>query len=365
MPCIHKATYNEANTMSELQQSNLPAILIPGFSGEATLSMASELLLKGFPVIVTCENESAMEAASARKAGCVVIESPKENALRAGLEYFHREMQGLPGIVAVYSEDGYATEDILAVIHVFSVNPNRIAIGVRATQKSLKSPTFERKAAGVAFTVVHGRFVKDAWSGLVALPAASIVDFLEEKGNGRKLLFRILLTMQRHGLKAVNAPISAPYRRRPGETRRGRLLDIGNIVWLPVKFISASLTATFADYIIRFLSFGLIFAGTADSKKTWALIVGRTTGGIVGYFLNRTLVFRKKNDSLKKELWTMAQYAALVIFNFGLSWLLVTFFMWLKLSFYIASPLADAVLYLANYTIQRDIIFRHKAPAAE
>lgn len=342
--------------MSAFRQNGQPAILIPGFERAACLAMAVELLSEGFPVVAVCE-----EGGAARAAGCAAVESPKGNELRAGLEYFFREMRELPGVVVWEAEGGYAAEDVREMAAALGANPDRFAIADRAANPGLNlRARLVKSWAGRLLAVVHGRPVRDPWAGLRAIPTALVPAFLNLKGEGRGFAFNMVLNLQHKGVKALNVPVGAPYTPGEGRERGERVKDIFRILALPFRFISASLVATIADYAV------FILTDTVLLKGHWLIAntASRGAGAVVGYFLNRNLVFKRKNDTWSKELVAAAQFALLALFNYGVSSGLV--FLQhdlLHIHEVIAKVLTDMLLFVISYTVQREIIFRRKSPA--
>jgi putative flippase GtrA len=345
--------------MDGTERNGMPAILIPGFSGGPGAAVAFELASMGFPVIAVCEPGDAAAAELAQKAGCSPVEAPKENALRAGLMHFQKELPGSPGVVYADLGDGYSVTDILAVAYVFSANPENIVIASRSKNGALNGRERAVKAVGGRVFIVHGRTVRDPWAGLVGLPAKHMPDFIGGKGSGRAAVFNILLLMQHHGIQAISVPVGAAYKPE-GSSPTDRVKDILRILFLPFKFISASMTATGCDYLIFLLFLYLIYPG----HWVFAMLIGRTAGGVTGYFLNRDLVFRHKNDTWRKELKSAFQFVLLFLFNLGASLSIVYLLHDVLLINEVAARLVtDAFLFIISYTVQREIIFRRKAPS--
>jgi len=349
--------------MPDMQDDKQPAILLHGFETfEACRNVASELLSNGFPVITVCAPGEG-GADSACQAGCIVIEAEKGNALRMGLEYFSLNMEGLPGIVALDASEGYSLEDVLKVAGALQANPGKLVVASRTDDPAIGLlPRLERLVAWLAFKLVHGRSVGDAWAGLKAFPAALAPAFLDIKGEGNQYQFSIVLNLQHKGIKAVNVPVSANYAFAEGSGLWGRAGDIFRTLILPFKFVSASLLATLCDYAV------FLLLDTVLLKGHWAISMttSRGAGAIVGYFLNRNLVFTLKNNSWQKELAAACQFALLALFNYGASMLIVYILHdLLHINEIIARPISDAMLFVTSYTIQREFIFRRKSPSVK
>jgi putative flippase GtrA len=280
--------------------------------------------------------------------------------LRAGLEYFRREMEGFMGIITVAAQEGYTVDDVLHMVAAMAVNPGKLITASRAANPVLGwRQRFVKACAGRFFSALHGRAIQDPWAGLRAIPAAIVPSLQDLKGDGRRFAFNIVLNLQHKGIKNVNVPVSARYEPGEGLERSERIKDIFRILALPFTFISASLTATAADYAV------FLTLDTLLMKGHWAvsITISRSTGAIVGYFLNRNLVFRRKNDGGHKELVAAAQFALLALINYGMSLLFVYLLHdLLFINEIIARFCSDVVLFITSYVIQREIIFKRKMP---
>jgi putative flippase GtrA len=334
----------------------MPAILFSSAS-DSSLAVARELLAKSYPVLALCGQDGAD---AWRGAGAVLLGVSGDAALRAGLEYMKEDMPGLAGLVYVETEMGYSSSDIEAVAGALEADPGRMAIASRVRGGELGlAERLVARAAHWAFAAAHGRPVRDPWSGLAGLPAAHIDDFLGEKGCGKNYLFRLLLTMQRHGIKAENVPVRKPYGRIRGDTWKERMLDIAKIALMPLLFISSSLTLSAADFSLSFLFFYLLLPG----NKPVSIVIGRFTGALVGYLLNRNIVFAGKGGHWRAEAAVTAKYAALFACMYCMALLLVSVMVDnLHMEFALAQVISGILLYAPNYLLQRDLVFGRVRP---
>jgi putative flippase GtrA len=293
----------------------------------------------------------------------VTVTAERDKALRAGLIYFHRELEWLPGVIAAEPDEGYTADDILKVACAMQESPGKFVIASREVRRGLDlRARLIRACAGKFLYALHGRAVRDPWAGLKGMPSAIVPALLDLKGEGRTFAFNIVLNLQHKGVKAASMPVSAPYAPGEGRERGARVKDVFRILALPFTFISASLAATAADYAVFLTLDTLLIPGH------WAVSItaGRATGAVVGYFLNRSLVFRRKNNTWRKELVAAAQFASLALFNYGASLGLVyVLHDLLHINEIIARFFADVLLFATSYMFQREVIFRRKAPAAK
>jgi putative flippase GtrA len=340
-------------------QAVLPVILFPGFvNTEAFFSVALALHEKGYPVFAVCVPGDAASADAARNAGFTAVEAERDGALRAGLAQFIETMPDSPGVVTVDVTEGYAASDVLRVAEAMGASPGKIVLACRATNPDIRLLSrLERFAARAIFLAVHGRRVQDPWAGLRGIPAAHVPALLALAGGGYRYEFNIVLNLQHLGIKTVNVPVEAVYTLSDGSGVRERALDILQILFLPLKFISASLVVWAADYAV-YISLTRIFL---NGHAFVSLTASRATGALVGYLLNRNIVFRRTNNTWKKELKSAAKFVLLAAFNYGASWgLLYLLHNMAGIHDIVARMISDILLYALSYTVQREFIFHRK-----
>jgi putative flippase GtrA len=344
--------------MPEAEQTN-PTILLHNFSDtDACIAIASGLLGKGFSVIAICSPGDDAPSGAARHTGCIVIEAGKGEALRAGLEHVNAALPQTRGAVWLDAGEGYTLSEILAVAYVSAANPDAVVLAARANGGVAgRLAAAERRLARLAFAAFHGRSVQDPWAGLMGLPAKHMAGFLAEKGTGGAYRFRLLLTMQRHGIRCVNVPLATACGRVDSETVKDRLGDIMKIVLMPLLFVSSSLMLTGADYCLNFLFFYVLMPG----NKPVSIAVGRFTGALVGYLVNRRVVFKGAGGNRWAEAAVIAKYTALFAFLYCVALLLVSVMVdEFHLEYAVANVIAGVLLYAPNYLIQRDFVFKHR-----
>lgn len=347
--------------MSDIQQQGQPAILITGLDkSKDGLAVASKLILQGFTVIAVCCPGSKLDISAAAETGCVVIEAKKGNAIRAGLEYFHNGLDSLPGVVLYEVGSGYTVDDVLRAAEALEANPGKLIIASRYGNKSLGMLAgLERWLAAMAFTLVHGRKILDPWASLKAVPSRFVQGFLELKGESRTFEFNTLLNLHHMGIKAVNVPVSLEYAFEDGSGLWERAIDILKTMILPMKFVSASLAATLADYTV-FVIVGYILT---QNELLLTTVIGRFAGAVTGYFLNRNVVFKHKNDNWKMEIKPAIKYTVLATINCIIA---MTVMDYLNKTYgmyaIVTKILVDIVLFTSNYLIQKNFIFSRKPP---
>ncbi len=346
--------------MANAKQQPLPAILFSHFDGSAELiAMAKEFIAVGYPIIASVQAGDQAVRQQAETIGCDVAEHKPCGGLRAGLERFRADwMDKLPGVIVFEPEDGFGVGDVLNVADAFRASGDRLVMASRRRNPKLGLFTnLVRGLAALAFTIVHGRKVGDPWASLRAIPSQYVPAFLDLKGDSCKLLINMLLNLQHMGIKTVSVPVAAAYDYECESRLWDRFVDIFRIVLLPLKFVSASAVTMLTDNGVFFL-FGYLLT---QNKVMLATVIARASGAIVGYFLNKNIVFKDNKQSGKYDYKPLLKYVALASCNTLIAMNLVPF---INREFgiyaFISKQIVDVLLFTSNFLIQRDFIFRKK-----
>lgn len=345
--------------MSEIQPTSQPAILFSHFDGSGDfIAMAEKLLQQGYPVIAAHQRGDSVASEAAISIGCRYVEASGDGGLRVGLEFFNDHMQGLPGVVVFEPEDGFSVDDVLRVAEAFQANQGKLVMASRCRNPRLGLFTnLVRSLAALAFTLVHGRKVGDPWASLRAVPTRFVSGFLALKGDGCKLQMNMLLTLHHMGIKTISVPVSADYDYESDSRLLDRAIDILKILLLPLKYISASVITMLVDNSI------LILVGyvLTQNQRTLTIVLARYSGAIVGYIINRNVVFKQRSVNWKQEMKPLLKFALLATINTSIALLLIPYIETsLNTYFFIAKQMCDVILFISNYLIQREFIFRKK-----
>ena len=345
-----------------MKNKRLSAALLCGFdSSGACLALASSLHRAGMPVIAVCSDGEAVR--EAERLGCAAVQAEgEEGQAKAALELFLRDMAQLPGVVLVDLAGGYTADDVLAVADAMLEDPGKLAIASRNREKKPGLQRVERLVAQWAFAAVHGQRILDPWARLRGIPAGYCYDVLRTKGTERGFWFNMLLALHKNGQKVVNVLVETAYQREPGTHTIDRFKDIVRIVRLPLKYVSVSLSVLFLDNLLFYLFSYEILHG----NRPVSIAIGRFSGALLGYLLNRSVVFKNKGIGWRKELTSVGKYTLLVAFNYCAALALNYLLGFLPIGLLAIKLLADVILYVTTFIVQRDVVFKKKKkPAIE
>jgi putative flippase GtrA len=124
----------------------------------------------------------------------------------------------------------------------------------------------------------------------------------------------------------------------------------------PLRYISVSLIVYLCDNALYLVLNNYIFV-----NYSIAYVLGRLFGASVGYLLNRRYVFRYVGENKADTVKSLVKYAILACVNTVIG--LVLFLNVSTLTHFLpllAKQVADVILYVSNFLIQREIIFKRK-----
>ena len=346
--------------MTEQHKPPRPAILFSHFDGSVEfVAMAHKLMGLGYPVIAACLKSNSAAIAAAGELGCSVAEAEGDGGLRAGLALFRdNRMEELPGVVVFEPEDGFSADDAQRVAEAFEGSAGKLVLASRCRNKNLSLfSNLVRWLAALAFTLVHGRKVGDPWASLRAIPSRYVPGFLDLKGDGCRLHLNMILNLQHMGIKTVNVPVSTAYEYEAGSRFLDRAIDIFRILLLPLKFVSASVAAMLSDNAM-FLLVGYLLT---QNQLRLTTVIARATGAIVGYLLNRNVVFRDRKNADGHDYKPLLKYVILASCNTLIAMFLVPYInSRFGIYAFVSKQIVDVILFISNFLIQRDIIFKRK-----
>jgi putative flippase GtrA len=193
--------------------------------------------------------------------------------------------------------------------------------------------------------------LKDTQSGLRAIPKSLALNLLKLRANTYDFELDMLVEAKKRGVTIKETTIETVYEDGNPSSHFNPILDSARIYFVFVRFLSVSLLTVLIDYTVFFLSF------MGGQSILMSSSLGRLIAFGLNYTLNRRLVFK----STQAQVTTLLKFAGLVIAtglisSTSISLLHEKF----DLNIFVAKAFSEGLLYLANFSIQRDIIFRSK-----
>lgn len=351
-----------------------PTILIPAYEPDDKLiKLLQELFTFAFEQIVVVNDGSNAKYGpifeQAEQMGCTVVRHDtnrgKGRALKTGFQYCLDHNLCALGIITADADGQHAPHDISLIAETMLTSTDALVLGVREFKGKvpLKS-RLGNSITRVVFFAINGIHVRDTQTGLRGIPPQCIASFIALSGELYEYEIKMLVTACHKHIPIVQIGIETIYIENNRSSHFHAFRDSFRIYYAMLTsvllFSLSSLTSAAVDYgmfalmlwVLPLLSLAqpLVLPGS--------LIVSRVISSIVNYLFNCRLVF--KNDSVK--LSSLLKYALLVVVVLlGAYGLIELFHGVLGINVYLAKFIADNIMFVLGYTIQRDYVFGRKS----
>jgi putative flippase GtrA len=343
------------------------AVLIPAYQpGPEFPQLLAELIRLGATRIVVVDDGSGsafqarFEDAQQHPEVKVVrhaINLGKGAALKTGINAILCDSPETPAVVTADADGQHHPEDIMAIRRFALEHRGALILGTRTFSK--KAPLRSRLGNGATravMRIVAGQKLADTQTGLRAIPASLLPLLLKLPSQGYEFELDMLLLCHSQRMPILEAPIRTIYLDGNSSSHFNPLLDSMRIYFVLLRFGIISMGTAVLDNLI----FSAMFLGTGS------VLTSQIAGRAVAMLFNFTCVKRMVFNSRGRVLREFLQYTTLVAVSGTLSFGLIAFFVaYLSISVLKAKLLAEGILFLGNFLVQRDLIFTGNHDAKE
>ncbi len=342
------------------------AVLIPAYNpGEPLLLLVDALIRLDFRQIIVVNDGSRPSCRDifdklAKMRHCRVIHHAvnlgKGRALKSGFNYCLVELPDLIGIVTADADGQHTPDDILKLSTEFLSTPRSLVIGARTFTKEIPLRNLLGNiVTRHVFRMLIGGNVSDTQSGLRGVPMDIVPDLVDLEGERYEYEMNTLIAAKESRISIREVGIAAVYPAGNRSSHFNPLLDSMRIYFLLLRFSFSSLFASSIDFII--------FTGVylLNRNILTALVLARLVSGCINFLINRNRVFHDRGGLAAP----LGKYLLLFTALGTLSFLSIRTMAGLGFNVIIAKILAESVLFLASFTIQRDFIFTTPALGRE
>ena len=343
-------------------------IVIPAYQPEEKLlQLVGELLARQVEHIVVVNDGSAPACLPIFEAlrrlpqvavACHAINLGKGAALKTGINLALCSCPGLIGVVTADADGQHAPDDILAVARRLAQQPDALILGARSFQGAVpRRSRIGNAITRVVFRLLVGKGISDTQTGLRGIPRCLMPALLHIPASGYEFELDMLIAARHHAIPIAEAPISTIYLEQNRSSHFNPLLDSMRIYLVLFRFTGVSMLTALIDNAV----FSLVFLWTHNLAGSQ--VAGRVIAVIFQYSATRRAVFQ----SNERHASTLPKYLALVTFSGVLSYVLIGYLTTrFHMNTILAKPLAESALFIANFAIQRNLIFtRHRRGGAE
>ena len=281
----------------------------------------------------------------------------KGAALKTGINAILCDYPNTQVVVTADADGQHAADDIVAVAQTACANPGALVLGSRVFAKDVPFRSkLGNNATKVVLRIVAGQKLSDTQTGLRAIPAHLLPDLLKIPSQGYEFELDMLLLSRNKRLRLLEKPIRTIYLDGNSSSHFNPLLDSMRIYFVLLRFAMISMCTAVLDNLL--FSAWYLYSG----NKAASQIVGRLGAMTFNFATVKRMVFNSRGRVLREFL----QYAALVAVSGTISYgMIVLFTSRLGMGVLKAKLLAEGILFLANFLVQRDIIFTGGREAAQ
>lgn len=339
-------------------------VLIPAYNPDSLLvQLVEDLSASGFQRIVVVNDGSAAECLPVfdrlgRVEDCHVVHHAanlgKGRALKSGFNYTYLRFPDAAGIVTVDADGQHLAQDICKVAEEFMAHPRALVIGGRTFSKGTPLRSLVGNlATRYVFRLLVSGSLSDTQSGLRCFPLDLVPQLMALAGERYEYEMNMLVFAGRQRIDLREVGITTVYLENNRSSHFNPLIDSMKIYFLLLRFGFSSLLAAGIDFLV----FAAIYWLRSDILT--ALVVARVVSGGVNFLINKSLVFHDEEKSARPFF----KYLALFLVLAMLSFMSIKALAGIGVNVVVAKVLAESVLFLASFTIQRDFIF--VSPTAE
>ncbi|MBP5312105.1 MAG: bifunctional glycosyltransferase family 2/GtrA family protein [Clostridia bacterium] len=355
-------------------------ILIPAYKPEESfVDFSRRLTERGHCVVAVDDGGGEAFADIFKRVGELGVKVVKHDvnrgkgrALKTGIQYITENMPDTELVVTADCDGQHRIEDIEKVIKTAEETPGVFVIGGRFRDKKVKVPFKSRLGNGFTrflFMVATGSKIYDTQTGLRGLPAHLFPELLKVKGERYEYEMNMLLMLHIWEQDFVEIPIETVYVNNNAGTHYNPFKDSIRILHEILKFMAASMASFVIDYVAFILLSDLVFnkggvnlATLLGLESGWfaqilatfslAYICARIISGTFNYLLNRKIVFKKGSGS------SAGKYLLLAVIIMITGALATGGLIRLGWNEYLVKILIDGGLYVFNYFMQREWVFK-------
>ncbi len=342
-------------------------ILIPAYKpGESLPELVRALLDLGVRNIVVVDDGSGPEYRDifqrATLPGVQLVEHAvnlgKGAALKTGLNFALVKFPGCAGVVTADADGQHHPEDIVRVAARLAEHPEALVMGVRSFGEHVPLRSrLGNDVTRVLMRVVLGQNLADTQTGLRGIPATLIPHLLRLPSAGYEFELDMLIACKHQDCAVLQEPIRTIYLEGNKSSHFHPIFDSMRIYFLLFRFSVLSVLTMVIDNVV----FAVTLPHTGSIGQSQ--IAGRFVAMVFNYLGARRVVFHSR----QRHAVVLPKYVFLVIVNGVLSYALIQLLIrLLGLPALPAKLTAEGLLFIANFSIQRDFVFtrRKSTPAA-
>lgn len=350
---------------------NKVVLLIPALNpDEKLINLVKELKQEEFTKIFIVNDGSKKDFLyvfeEVKNMGCKVFQHHKNygkgRALKNAFNQLYTEFPDFEVVVTLDADGQHKVKDVITVAETTMNQKESLVLGSREFGKDVP---FRSKFGNILtrniMKVLCGIKVRDTQTGLRGFSKELLENFLDIPGERYEYELNVLLATKEQDIKIVECPIETVYIDDNKSSHFNPIKDSIRIYSLFIKYIISALLSFVVD-ISLFAIFVNVFKNITYAGYIFiATALARIISSFVNYMVNKNTVFKNKSQSRKAFVKSLIAYYILVVINMAISSLCVDYICKALCLNEVAIKFAvDMILFVCNYVIQREFIFKNK-----
>jgi glycosyltransferase involved in cell wall biosynthesis len=338
-------------------------VLIPAYQPNGTLiELVRDLIARGIRSIEVIDDGSGpeyrwifdeLELLAPVHVLRHAVNLGKGAALKTGMNHILAGDADSSGIVTADADGQHHPDDVVGVCERFAGSPEALVLGARSFAGEV--PLRSRFGNGLTRRAMHmlvGQNLTDTQTGLRAIPRALVLRLLKVPAAGYDFELEMLIAAKHQGIRVVEQPIRTTYEPGNPTSHFHPLRDSMRIYFVLLRFSGISLITAALDNLTFFLVFHAL----------GSIAIAQAAGRIVALLFNYRAVRRAVFFSDERHRVLLPRYLALVAANALISYTGIRILTSVSpIGVFPAKILIESMLFIANFTIQRDFIFTRHA----
>ena len=341
-------------------------VLIPAYRpGEPLVELVTNLLRLGVKPIIVVNDGSGSEFARLFQTVAALpdvyvvhhaVNLGKGAALKMGMNYALVQFPTCAGIVTADADGQHHPDDIIRVLETLRKNSEALVVGARTFDRTVPwKSRIGNNLTCALMRIIVGQKLSDTQTGLRGIPSPLIPYLLRLPTSGYEFELEMLIACKHQGCHVLEVPIRTIYVDNNRSSHFHPLFDSMRIYFLLLRFSALSMATAVLDNVI------FVAAYSATGSIGGSQITGRFVAMMFNYLGARRAVFH----SQQKHAIVFPKYAALVICNGLLSYMGIQFLHFrVGISTISSKLIAEGLLFVASFTIQRDFVFTRTSKVA-
>ena len=336
--------------------------LIPAFEPDTrTLELLEKLVQKKFFVVLVDDGSGKgyEEIFEKAKKFAYVISYDKNRgkgyALKTGLKYIKENFDEEYMVITMDSDGQHTVEDAIKLASYLEKYPDEIVLGKRLRTKDTPFKSrFGNELTRIIYKISTGVNIYHTQTGLRAY-SKDLIDFmLNIEGSRYEYEMNVLLEAASSNIKMKEIEIETIYENNNKGSHFHPIRDSISIYKQIMKFSLSSLLSFLIDYIL----YNIILFTTSNINIANA--VARVISATANYVINRTAVFKSKVNVPKSVLKYIVLATGILIINTAI----LNIFVSLGVNARIAKLIAEIILFLFSWIIQKRFVFKTESNTA-